>query len=408
MDQRFAVEGVGAGTPLGEAAPALLLTKADPLFKLESAAAGGADMDAVHDMRVASRRLREVMRLLAPVYSSREFGAWYKRVRRITRALGPVRDADVFIDDFTKMLRELGPGGSRAVAFMVGYRMGLRERELAALNDELAKLDLAANRKSFAKLARSASDSAEAASPLAAFAHAAVAERAAIVFGAQPVALDEANTLEQHALRIDYKRLRYAVEAFAPCYGDDFDDLHDTLTSFQDALGDLHDLHLFIDLLHDPERVIAANRAGVSAADLEEIAAVLARRARERYVRFVGLAAAHPPEALLPELLLPLTRVPAAPVALAASEAPDAILVEATLLGDGFPDAGSEEGVPTVDLARVPVIVPLAPGSEPWSVAFERDLDLPSDEPVYDDVTPEPLAQSECAALAPDPHEDGA
>jgi CHAD domain-containing protein len=384
MDQRFAVEGVGARTPLGEAAPALLLTKADPLFKLESAAAGGADMDAVHDMRVASRRLREVMRLLAPVYPSKEFRAWYKRVRRITRALGPVRDADVFIDDFTKMLRDLGPGGSRAVAFMVGYRMGLRERELEALNDELAKLDLATSRKAFARLGRSASDSPEAASPLAAFAHAAVAERAATVFGAQPAAMDEAHMLQQHALRIDYKRLRYAVEAFAPCYGDDFDDLHDTLTSFQDVLGDLHDLHLFIDLLHDPERVSAANRAGVSQADLEEVAAVLARRAHEKYVAFRALADAHPPAALLPQLLLPLTRVPEESAAPAVPEQGGAILVEATLVGDGFPDAEPDAGVPTVDLARVPVVPPVAPGAEPWSAAFERELDLPSGEPVPD------------------------
>jgi len=155
MDQRFAIPEVGAQTPLLEAAPALLLHKAEPLFELEAAAGGGADMDAVHDMRVASRRLRETMRLLAPLYPEREFRAWYRRVRSITRALGPVRDSDVFIDDFSRLSKNLGEGGKRTVAFMVGYRMGQRLQELAQLNLQLGKLDLAESRRSLGKLARS-------------------------------------------------------------------------------------------------------------------------------------------------------------------------------------------------------------------------------------------------------------
>ena len=145
MDQRFAVHGVDAHSPLKEAAPAILLAKAEPLFELEAAASGGADMDAVHDMRVASRRLRESMRLLAPLYPPAAFSAWYKRVRRVTRALGPVRDSDVFIDAFSRLNRSLdarrsacggvpgrlsdGPARSRAGALAVGARRSGPGRE---------------------------------------------------------------------------------------------------------------------------------------------------------------------------------------------------------------------------------------------------------------------------------------
>jgi CHAD domain-containing protein len=120
MNKRFIVPGVSARTPLSQAAPALLLAKAEPLFRLEEAACGGDDMDAVHDMRVASRRLREAMRLLAPLYPAHRFDPWYRKVRRITRALGPVRDSDVFIDAFSRLNPSLGEGGSHAVAFFVG------------------------------------------------------------------------------------------------------------------------------------------------------------------------------------------------------------------------------------------------------------------------------------------------
>ena len=375
MDKKFAIPGVDARTPLGEAAPRILLAKAEPLFALEDVARGGADMDAVHDMRVASRRLREAMRLLAPLYPHREFRRWYRRARRVTRSLGPVRDSDVFIDAFSRLGRELESGGRRCVAFMVGYRMGQREHELAALNRELATLDLAESRASFTAVVHAIEGTAGADLPLASFAHAAVAERAAVVFGAQPVALEEPNTAEQHALRIDYKRLRYAVEAFAPCYGDEFDELHATLTAFQDALGDLHDVHIFLDMLHDPDRVAAAGRAGVTADDMAEVAALLEARARGEFERFAAHAAAHPAELLLPALLLPLTRLPVpervgVPEQPASEEAPGfegagEVAGGSGESGDAREDAGAVPG------DEVPVEAPVVVGDEPWAEGWD-------------------------------------
>ncbi|MBN2847290.1 MAG: CHAD domain-containing protein [Coriobacteriia bacterium] len=371
MDKRFAIPGVNARTPLGEAAPRMLLAKAEPLFALEDAARGGADMDAVHDMRVASRRLREVMRLLAPLYPHRDFRRWYRRARRVTRALGPVRDSDVFIDAFSRLGAGLGTGGQRCVAFMVGYRMGQREYELAALDRELETLDLAESRASFIAVAHSIEGTVDADRPLASFAHAAVAERAAVVFGAQPAALDERNIAGQHALRIDYKRLRYAVEAFAPCYGNEFDELHTTLTISQDVLGDLHDTHIFLDMLRDGDRVAAAADAGVSVEDIAEVVAVLEARAHDEFGRFAAHAAANPAEHLLPALLLPLVRPVEAEAGGAvgrlssdtAKEADDAGEVVGEV-GAGNTTLGAAGSVPGDE---VPIEAPVSVGDEPWA-----------------------------------------
>lgn len=306
MNKRFIIPGVAADTPLGEAATALLLSKAEPLFELEEAARGGADIDAVHDMRVASRRLREALRLVRPLYPDKAFRKWYRRIRQITRALGPVRDSDVFIEAFRGMSSKVGAEGRRAIAWAVGYRQGQRVHELDALNRALASLDLDRNRASFARFARAIRECPEARQPFASFAHAAVAERAAVVFGRQELALDERNVAEQHALRIDYKRLRYAVEAFAPCYGDAFDALHETLTAFQDALGELHDAHVFIEMLSAPDRVEAAALAGVNERGLAAVRSILEERARSQFASFARLVEQHPPQELLPQLLLPL------------------------------------------------------------------------------------------------------
>jgi CHAD domain-containing protein len=414
MDQRFAVSGVDAFTPLAEAASALLLAKAGPLFKLEGAASSGADMDAVHDMRVASRRLRETMRLLEPLYPHREFKRWYKRVRRITRALGPVRDADVFIAEFAGFGKNLGQGGRRAVAFLIGRRMGTREHQLVKLNRELSRLDLADNRRSLRNLARSVCDSADAKRSLAEFAHAQVAQRASVVFGALPGALPEENVAEQHALRIDFKRLRYAVEVFAPVYCEDFDGLHRTLTAFQDTLGDLHDLHLFLDQLAEPELVALAARAGVSAGDLGEVSTLLEERAKGQFEAFIALTAEHPASELLPALLLPLSRLPgqAAPEAepaLDAEPAPEAAAApdaepaaeaeraagesatgETTKPGPSAavvleePAVVSASGMPAIDPSAQPwrsdaaglsIDPPIVIGAEPWARPQLEDVD---------------------------------
>ncbi|MDO8847348.1 MAG: CHAD domain-containing protein [Coriobacteriia bacterium] len=347
MNKRFIIPGVSARTPLAEAAPALLLAKAEPLFALEEAARSGADADAVHDMRVASRRLREAMRLLEPLYPRREFRAWYRRVRRITRALGPVRDSDVFIEDFAKLGSRVGGEGKRAVAFMIGYRFGRREHELAALNAELGHLDLEGGRRSLEALAFHLADPRRASVPFAAFAYGAIAERAATVFGAQPAALSEASVTQQHELRIHYKRLRYAAEAFAPCYDDAFDAVHATLTAFQDTLGDMHDMHVFLELLRSPEIAQDARQAGVPAGALVELESVIEAQAHAGFERFAALAAEHPGETLLPRLLLPLTRAPEPEQAVVAAEE-----------ADGWEEAG--------------VVSPVIVGDEPWSEGWDE------------------------------------
>jgi CHAD domain-containing protein len=380
MDQRFAVDGVGAHAPLKQAAPAILLAKAEPLFELEAAASGGADMDAVHDMRVASRRLRESMRLLGPLYPPAAFSAWYKRVRRVTRALGPVRDSDVFIDAFSRLNRSLDAGGQRAVAFLVGFRMGQRVRELELLQSALTGLDLAESRRSFAKLVRAPKGGADTHRPLSAFAHAAVAERIAAVYALMPSALVEANMESQHALRITFKRLRYAVEVFAPCYGDEFDSLHDTLTTFQDELGDIHDLHVFLDMVREPDRREAATAAGVSVEDLDAVEALLEKKAHRAFEQFAKMARQHPAGELLPALLLPLSRVAEPePVDVPTAEGSEAEVVAApqalAVVGEVEPPPME---IPIADFGGFAIDPPIVVGAEPWA---GRPTGVPSVEP---------------------------
>jgi CHAD domain-containing protein len=308
MDPRFAIEGVGPSTPAGQAAEAIVRARVKPLFKLKSAAVSGTDSDAVHDMRVASRRVREAMKLVAPLFSRKEFAQTYRWVRDITRALGPVRDADVFVETMSRIGRTLPEEGRRATAFFIGLRLGQREAHLVELEAALQNTDSEEQWARFSKLAKSAKRFGLGTQPLSAFAHYSVAERIAAVNRLLPVALVESNIPRQHELRIAVKHLRYAVEVFAPCYAEGFDDIHTVLVSYQDVLGDLHDLHVLLDFVAGEELRESAIRAGCSEEGLDQVASLLRRRAHLTFGQFQALARRRPPAALLLGALMPLER----------------------------------------------------------------------------------------------------
>lgn len=66
------------------------------------------DIEYVHRMRVATRRIRAALPLYRDCFSPKEFRRWRIEIRSITRALGEARDADVQIDYLRTFLDDLG------------------------------------------------------------------------------------------------------------------------------------------------------------------------------------------------------------------------------------------------------------------------------------------------------------
>lgn len=75
-------------------------------------AAAGTDIEGVHDVRVASRRLRAAMDVAAPAFPA----SWYKPLhtlaKDITSELGEVRDRDVMLEHLTAE-RDAAPPNER-------------------------------------------------------------------------------------------------------------------------------------------------------------------------------------------------------------------------------------------------------------------------------------------------------
>jgi CHAD domain-containing protein len=71
-----------------------------------------SDIERVHDMRVASRRLRAVLEIFAPCFPRGEHGTVLKEVKALADALGERRDPDVQLDHIAQLEQGMGQEAS--------------------------------------------------------------------------------------------------------------------------------------------------------------------------------------------------------------------------------------------------------------------------------------------------------
>ena len=64
------------------------------------------DIEHIHRMRVASRRLRAALPLFASCFPEKKYQQWMEEIRKVTRALGEARDTDVQIAFLTKLIKK--------------------------------------------------------------------------------------------------------------------------------------------------------------------------------------------------------------------------------------------------------------------------------------------------------------
>ena len=222
---------------------ALLRQRLVSLLQAMPAAQAG-DETSVHQARVASRRLRQALPLLGVRADLDALDRAGKRVRRITRALGPVRELDVTL----LLLAELGKKGTvparaiaRVRAAVVEERMQRRREMLAAIKpsklDKLRKrLVRVASPDSAPLTKRSALVEANAQAARRAVELREAIERAGGIYVADRL----------HRVRVAAKKLRYALEIQRELTRSRSTSALNRLRTQQDLLGRMHDLEMLI------------------------------------------------------------------------------------------------------------------------------------------------------------------
>jgi CHAD domain-containing protein len=79
-----------------------------------------SDIERVHDMRVATRRLRAVLEIFAPCFPKREHAEILSEVKALADALGGRRDPDVHIAALDTFAAEVKPSSRAGVRLLAG------------------------------------------------------------------------------------------------------------------------------------------------------------------------------------------------------------------------------------------------------------------------------------------------
>lgn len=128
------VEGLESDDPLAVAAGKAIAVRASELFEHAEGVLDTSDIERVHAMRVASRRLRAVLEIFAPALPRDELRPLLRDVKRLADALGARRDPDVQIEHF-EQLREALPQPDHPGLDVILERL---RAEQAAGNERLA------------------------------------------------------------------------------------------------------------------------------------------------------------------------------------------------------------------------------------------------------------------------------
>jgi CHAD domain-containing protein len=242
------------------------------------------DVQAVHQARVATRRIREALPLVA---RGRTGKSLKKSVRKLTRALGPVRELDVALMNLDH-LRTTGEVSEAAIACLRQLVTEERQR----VGAEMVRLISHYNLEKFQRKAVEAAargpeasgtrDPRRIAAALGRAARRAEGLRAAIENAAGIYLPDRL-----HQVRIAVKKLRYALEIAQDLSRSRATARIRTLKRVQDLLGRMHDLEMLIARTRAVQGRAGAPGLSLSA-DLDHLVRRLENECRRLHVRYMN------------------------------------------------------------------------------------------------------------------------
>ena len=239
---------------------------------------GEADEEALHDLRVAIRRLRVLLRIARPIYSKFYANAVRDPFTTFHRATSALRDEEVL--ELTLGLVRLEDEAFER------FKKSRKRRERRLRRDVLDRLDRGeldiARRKLAALLELPVKPKRR--QELGLFARKVVGDAKKSVEKLRDTPVKDAVGL--HDLRIAYKNLRYATEILEGILPPDLGAMAEPAKKLQTRLGELHDVDVAIATVQSARSLTPAIRARI----VRSLRRLRGRRARE-YVEVMRPAA---------------------------------------------------------------------------------------------------------------------
>ena len=237
--------GVSADDRLSEAGRKVLRMHLLRMLAIELAARTGEDIEAVHKMRVATRRMRAAWRVFDGAFRPRLQRRFVDELRTIASALGAVRDIDVQLERLATYSLGLAQADADALTPLAHDWQRRRDEAHAALIGLLdsGKYDrFVADYRSFVDNPGlgAIQGRGERVRDVAAGRIWRAYERVRM----HDTTVPWADVRALHSLRIDGKRLRYALEFFREALPGSVDRLIADVTRLQDHVGELNDANI--------------------------------------------------------------------------------------------------------------------------------------------------------------------
>jgi CHAD domain-containing protein len=251
-------------TDIADALSAVLTKSIAAIRTHEDGSRAGGNLESVHQMRVATRRIRAYLKAAKPALEGAAADRLRQDLSALAQVLGTVRDLDVMIDRLHTEAAALGKPDTAALETLIGSLDSARRRARSAL---IVQLDDPQHAGLLAEL------DAAAARPPVANPWADLAELGAIEYRRLAKAQHRLESKYQgdppddelHVLRILGKRTRYAGELQRKTKT--MSRFLDALAAFQEVLGDHQDVSVLEDELRamvakakNPAAAIAAGR----------------------------------------------------------------------------------------------------------------------------------------------------
>ena len=252
----------------GEVIWAYLRVQAHALTSLESAVRAD-ETDSVHQMRVAVRRLRAILRTFGQVVSRTDSVHLDTELQWLGRTLGHARDAEVLTGHLRDSLRPtppellIGPVQARIQGHYAPRRAGARVALLEALDSPRYNRLVAELETLTLEPPRGPRAAAPARDVLPAAVHRAFRQARRRMCRARHTPAGPARDLALHRARKSARRARYAAEAASPAIGKPARGFARQMKRIQTVLGGHHDAVLARQTARDLG--IAAHLAGENA-----------------------------------------------------------------------------------------------------------------------------------------------
>jgi len=233
----------------------LALRQLNRFMSYEAKVLKGDDADAIHDMRVASRRLQQVLDLLYPKPRPQELRRLRRQIRRCRQALGDVRNCDVLLEIVGRSLGRKRSARREAWTAVQHFLLMRRSESFLRTIRKVGKINLTVlyvDLKEYLHRDKAHDHAAEhhahsASAPRPGFAHDLISalESTWGRFESQ-IERSHGNSRPEviHGARIATKRLRYLLEVFHEFGVPGSADALVGLRQLQKDLGDWHDLEV--------------------------------------------------------------------------------------------------------------------------------------------------------------------